>query len=160
MVHPTRKNHHNQNSSYLHSQPHKHTHKKGIQAQAAGTHKQQTPQHNHHTNSGSINVPWRMKKTLKKVHWHTIEFSNNTTTTTKLHKTVHPAAVATPINLHTPHQTHKPPGQSIKGGGCEDTATPPEGTHYLFNDYSPGTRSTCAPKAVRFSTKCGYPRSM
>jgi len=67
MVHPTRKNHHNQNSSYLHSQPHKHTHKKGIQAQAAGTHKQQTPQHNHHhKNSGSINVPWRMKKHLKK----------------------------------------------------------------------------------------------
>ncbi|MCF1694772.1 hypothetical protein, partial [Corynebacterium argentoratense] len=114
MVHPTRKNHHNQNSSYLHSQPHKHTHKKGIQAQAAGTHKQQTPQHNHHTNSGSINMPWRMKKHLKKVHWHTIEFSNNTTTTTKLHKTVQPAAVATPINLHTPHQTHKPPGQRRK----------------------------------------------
>ncbi|MCF1765430.1 hypothetical protein, partial [Corynebacterium argentoratense] len=40
--------HHNQNSSYLHSQPHKNTHKKSIQAQAAGTHKQQTPQHNHH----------------------------------------------------------------------------------------------------------------
>ena len=106
MVHPTRKNHHNQNSSYLHSQPHKHTHKKGIQAQAAGTHKQQTPQHNHHKNSGR-KMPWRMKKTLKKVHWHTIEFSNNTTTTTKPHKTVQPAAVATRSNLHTFLLKHK-----------------------------------------------------
>ena len=155
MVHPTRKNHHNQNSSYLHSQPHKHT-----RASAGCWYTQTTNTTTQPPPHSDRKMPWRMKKYLKKVHWHTIEFSNNTTTTTKLHKTVQPAAVATPINLHTPHQTHKPPGQSIKGGGCEDTATPPEGTHYLFNDYSPGTRSTCAPKAVRFSTKCGYPRSM
>ena len=103
MVHPTRKNHHNQNSSYLHSQPHKHTRASAgcWYTQTTNTTTQPPP------HSGGIKMPWRMKKHLKKVHWHTIEFSNNTTTTTKPHKTVQPAAVATPINLHTPHQTHK-----------------------------------------------------
>ncbi|QAU52466.1 hypothetical protein CPELA_05995 [Corynebacterium pelargi] len=97
-----------------------------------------------HQKTGTTNTTAVINSTKIKKYWHTIEFSNNThthnqasatetqpNTATNTASTQHeqpstPRAsnhhntnrvAATPINLHTPQPTHKPPAQTHKSRG-------------------------------------------